>query len=349
MTSTPVNATQPPTATVTPTCLDQYEPDNDPAHAQIIGSGHHTFCRTPNYPNNDVDWLYENWAPACYIYNLSTQAQGISARAVMTLYDGSLNVLQTSGGPNGWAQINFLECGGTTYYVAVTNYDGTGGFDPNYGYDLLLNLIHVTPVPPSPTPTYTPTACPSPFVDIAGNVFYTAIHYLHCIGVISGTDPTHYSPGGTAIRAQFAKIVVLGFALSLSTPATGPTFNDVPRTYYAYAYIESGYAHGILSGFDAATCQANGQPYPCYLPNRAISRGELTNLVVNAAHYPLWTPTGGGQSFSDVPSSNVFYVSIETAAYNSLINGYPDHTFRPNNNIRRDEMAQIVYKGVTTP
>jgi S-layer homology domain len=32
-----------------------------------------------------------------------------------------------------------------------------------------------------------------------------------------------------------------------------------------------------------------------------------------------------------------------------VINGYPDHTFHPNNNIRRDEMAQIVYKGVTTP
>ncbi|PZR98237.1 MAG: hypothetical protein DLM69_08920, partial [Candidatus Chloroheliales bacterium] len=25
---------------------------------------------------------------------------------------------------------------------------------------------------------------------------------------------------------------------------------------------------------------------------------------------------------------------------------YPDGTFRPNNNIRRDEMAQIVYEGI---
>ncbi len=45
----------------------------------------------------------------------------------------------------------------------------------------------------------------------------------------------------------------------------------------------------------------------------------------------------------------IFYVSIETAHQKGVINGYPDHTFRPNNNIRRDEMAQIVYKGVTTP
>jgi S-layer homology domain len=54
-------------------------------------------------------------------------------------------------------------------------------------------------------------------------------------------------------------------------------------------------------------------------------------------------------SFSDVPPSNVFYSAIETAHAHGVINGYSDGTFRPNNNIRRDEMCQIVYKGVTTP
>ena len=44
--------------------------------------------------------------------------------------------------------------------------------------------------------------------------------------------------------------------------------------------------------------------------------------------------------------NNVFYVSIETAVANNIIKGYTDGTFRPNNNIRRDEMAQIVYEGI---
>ncbi len=70
--------------------------------------------------------------------------------------------------------------------------------------------------------------------------------------------------------------------------------------------------------------------------------------MVGAAHYQLYTPTLG-QDFTDVPPSNVFYVSIETAYNKGVINGYNDHTFRPNNDIRRDEMAQIVYKGVITP
>ncbi len=192
-------------------------------------------------------------------------------------------------------------------------------------------------------PTVTPTDCPNPFVDISSDVFYGAIHYLYCRGVVNGTDSTHYSPAGTSTRAQFAKVVVLGFGLPLSTPAT-PSFTDVPTSYYAYVYIESGLHEGVLSGFDAASCAAHGATFPCYLPNIAITRGQLTKLVVNAAHYPLYTPTT--PDFVDVPANNIFYTSIETAFHNSVINGYPDHTFRPNNNIRRDEMAQIVYEGI---
>ncbi len=163
--------------------------------------------------------------------------------------------------------------------------------------------------------------------------------------MVNGTDTTHYSPAGTSSRGQFAKVVVLGFATPLYTPTGGPDFTDVPSSYFAYVYIESGFHAGILSGFDPATCAAHGVGSPCYLPNLPITRAQLTRLVVNAGGYQLYTPTGG-PTFSDVPPSNVFYASIETAYHNSIIGGYPDHTFKPNNNIRRDEMAQIVFEGI---
>jgi S-layer homology domain len=197
-----------------------------------------------------------------------------------------------------------------------------------------------TPVPP----TVTPTDCPNPFTDINGNIFYPAIHYLNCRGVVNGTDATHYSPAGTSTRGQFAKVVVLGFGIPFYTP-TVQTFTDVPPSYFAYLYIETGYHAGILSGFDAASCVAAGKIYPCYLPNNPITRAQLTKLVVNAGGYTLYTPTNG-QDFTDVPPSNVFYVSIETAYHNGIVHGYPGNLFLPNANIRRDEMAQIVYEGI---
>jgi len=197
-----------------------------------------------------------------------------------------------------------------------------------------------------PIPSATPTDCPNPFVDISNDVFYFAIHYLSCRGVVVGIDYTHYVPYGTATRAQFAKVVVLGFSLPLYTPTSGQSFTDVPRSHWAYAYIESGYHDGILTGFDAAGCAAHNATYPCYLPEIPITRGQLTKLVVLAGGYQLFTPTGGGQDFTDVPPSHWAYVYIETAYHNGIIQGYPDGTFRPNRNIQRDEMAQIVYKGI---
>jgi hypothetical protein len=184
-------------------------------------------------------------------------------------------------------------------------------------------------------------------VDINGNIFYGAIHYLNCRGVVNGTDATHFSPAATSTRGQFAKVVVLGFGLAFYTPTGNPDFTDVLPGYFAYLYVETGFHAGILNGFDAASCTAAGAIPPCYLPNRPITRGQLTKLVVLAANYPLTTPAT--PSFIDVPPSNVFYVFIETAANKGVVMGYPDRTFRPNNSIRRDEMAQIVYKGVTTP
>ncbi len=211
----------------------------------------------------------------------------------------------------------------------------------------LTPFVDYTPLPTgTPTASPTPTDCANPFMDITGNIFYTAIHYLNCRGVVNGTDGTHYSPAGTSTRGQFAKVVVLGFGLTLYTPPGNPDFTDVPPTYFAYIFIETGYHLGVLSGFDPASCIAFGTQPPCYLPNRAITRGQLTKLVVNAGGYTLITPTGGQQDFSDVPPSNVWFVTIETAYHNGIINGYPDHTFLPNNPIRRDEMAQIVYKGI---
>ncbi len=206
-----------------------------------------------------------------------------------------------------------------------------------------------TPNGPTNTPTVTPTDCPNPFVDINGNTFYFAIHYLYCRGVVNGTDGTHFSPTGTATRAQFAKVVVLGFGIAPYTPTGAPDFTDVQPSYFAFSYIEAGFHAGILNGFDPATCTNNGAVYPCYLPNAAITRGQVTKLVVSAAHYALVTPVGGGQTYSDVPPSNVFYLFVETAHYKNVVNGFPDGTFRPNANIQRDQMCQIVYKGITTP
>jgi S-layer homology domain len=205
-----------------------------------------------------------------------------------------------------------------------------------------------SPADPVATPTpnaATPTDCPNPFVDISGNIFYGAIHYLYCAGVISGTDATHFSPAANVTRGQFAKLLVTGFHEPFYTPTSGQDFTDVPPDYFGYLYIESGFHAGILSGFDAANCTAHGQTYPCYLPNTAITRGQLARLIFNAAGYIPATTIP--HCFAG--STGNYQAILDTLCAKGVIHGYPDGTFRPNNPIRRDEAAQILYKAMTTP
>lgn len=184
-------------------------------------------------------------------------------------------------------------------------------------------------------------------MDLSGNIFYGAIHYLYCRGVVNGMDATHFGPGGSATRGQVGKIVALGFGLNLMTPSA-QSFTDVPPSYYAYVYIESDRAAGVLNGYTAAECQAAGVAFPCYQPERLIDRAELTRLVVRAANPIRVTPTGG-PTFVDVPADHWAYIYIETAYAQGYIRGVDATHFQPNRNIRRDELCQVVYKGITNP
>lgn len=189
--------------------------------------------------------------------------------------------------------------------------------------------------------------CTAGFSDVPNsNLFSAAIYNLACNGVISGTGGGYYSPAANATRAQFARMVVLGFGFSVTTP-TQQDFTDVPPSYWAYNYIGTAKAHNLIGGYSAAQCQAVGAVYPCFLPNNPIIRAELTVLVVRAAGYTIVTPPT--PTYWDVPTSYFAYTAIETAHAKGVVNGYPDGGFHPNISIRRDELAGILYKGINTP
>jgi len=54
------------------------------------------------------------------------------------------------------------------------------------------------------------------------------------------------------------------------------------------------------------------------------------------------TPTICPIQFTDVPVGSTFYDFIRCLACRGIINGYPDGTFRPNNNVTRGQLSKIV-------
>jgi hypothetical protein len=122
-------------------------------------------------------------------------------------------------------------------------------------------------------------------------------------------------------------------------PCPGQRFTDVcPGTYY-YTGVQHLSQAGIIGGYTTAPpCPASSW-IPCFLPFNNATRGQMAKLVVLSANIPI--DTHGGPHFTDVPTTNTFYQYIETAYNAGIINGYPDHTFRPNANVTRGQLSKM--------
>lgn len=61
-----------------------------------------------------------------------------------------------------------------------------------------------------------------------------------------------------------------------------------------------------------------------------------------ATSTPTATYTSCSIQFTDVPNGSTFYAYVRCLACRGIINGYPDNTFRPNNNVTRGQLSKIV-------
>jgi len=82
----------------------------------------------------------------------------------------------------------------------------------------------------------------------------------------------------------------------------------------------------------------NGYGDGTFHPGGYITRAELTKLVNGVFGYTAQ----GEVSFQDVSSAQWFYSSIAVAKAAGYISGFPDGSFRPNENVTRQEMCAIL-------
>jgi hypothetical protein len=190
---------------------------------------------------------------------------------------------------------------------------------------------------PSSTPTATSTPCTITFSDVATtDYFYEPVRYLYCAGAISGYADSTFHPYSNTTRGQLSKIVVLAEGWNIDTMG-GPHFSDVPTNNPFYAWIETAYNRGIISGYNDGTFRWGND----------VTRGQLCKIVVLAEEWEV--DASGGPHFSDVPITNPFYEFIETAYNRGIISGYADGTFRPGNPATRGQIAKIVYNAIAGP
>ena len=120
-----------------------------------------------------------------------------------------------------------------------------------------------TPIPPSATATNTP--------------------------IVPTTTPL---PSATATA----------LALTPTPPPCTLSFADVPSGYTFYPYVQWMVCRGYISGYPCGgpgeQCNPTQDPY--FRPANSVTRGQLLKMTVNAAGWPIVTPTT--PTFEDVPA-----------------------------------------------
>jgi len=114
-------------------------------------------------------------------------------------------------------------------------------------------------------------------------------------------------------------------------------FTDVAMSHPYYTASVNLYQRGIVEGQGGTLRLAL---------NKSLNRAEASKLVAFAQELTLLNTTQ--QQFSDVPSALWASIYINNLSLQNIVNGYPDGTFKPGNEVTMPELismlAPLIYK-----
>lgn len=184
------------------------------------------------------------------------------------------------------------------------------------------------------TSLFTAPFAQAAFTDVTGGEFAPYILDLEARGIVSGSNGLFY-PKLNLTRGEMAKVVVLSNNLTIDTSG-GQRFPDVSPSNTFYSYIQTLANRGVIGGYADGT----------FRPGNNITRGEFSKMTVGAFGFAV--NTTGGPHFSDVPSSQTFYVHVETLYNLNIISGYNAVIFGVNDYLTREQMAKIISRSLSS-
>ncbi|WP_420540389.1 OmpL47-type beta-barrel domain-containing protein (plasmid) [Paenibacillus polymyxa] len=156
------------------------------------------------------------------------------------------------------------------------------------------------------------------------------INDLADMGILKGTTDTTFEPNRPVTRAEYTSMLVRALDLK-SQPSVNLTFKDIDESAWYIDPLKTAIKDEVARGFSKTV----------FAPDRIINReqaAKMTNNVVRSA------PMQEVNVYSD--SSKIVQWAREDVLglteYN-LVQGYPDGSFRPKQDITRAEAAEIVY------
>lgn len=121
--------------------------------------------------------------------------------------------------------------------------------------------------------------------------------------------------------------------LNPTAPGKPIAFADVPETYWAYPFISTLSAQGIIGGFPDGT----------FKPDQPVTRAQFAVQIQKAFTKPSQLPP---KAFSDVPPGSKWSIAVDQAVKAGFMSGYPEGYFGPEQQVTRTEAVISVVRGL---
>ena len=123
------------------------------------------------------------------------------------------------------------------------------------------------------------------------------------------------------------------FAKAEPLPGAAVAFKDLPAGYWAKTYIEALASKNIIAGF----------PDGSFKPNEPVTRAQFAAIIAKAFQPPA---KNANKEFPDVKSNFWAYEVIQSASNGGFVSGYPDGTFKPQQQIPRVQVLVSLANGL---
>ena len=110
-------------------------------------------------------------------------------------------------------------------------------------------------------------------------------------------------------------------------------FTDVDTGDWFYEAVQYAYENGMM----------NGVGNNLFAPSSNLTRGMIAQVLYNLEG----TPAAGNGVFTDVVTDQWYADAVNWAAANDIVGGYGNGKFGPEDDITREQMAQILYNYAT--
>jgi len=199
---------------------------------------------------------------------------------------------------------------------------------------------------PSPTPKVEPSAVPNnvlPYsppeavVEPKTLSFPTNSPVLPSAQITPTQSPQPQTPVSSSavldssIKSSALPLVIPAKQKSIIPPPIA--FNDVPNKFWGRRFIDVLSSRGILKGF----------PDYSFRPNQPVNRAEFAAILQKAFDQEL---SKTAIAFQDVPAKFWATPAIDQAISAGFLKGYPQKTFKPQQNISRVQVLVALVSGL---